>query len=889
MTLFEETLRRITCSSECDKQMEINKLLIMNCRKLYLLIKDFLNSSKNHLKKNLASIVKGITTSVLTVFVAVLVIPLVNNLISKHIEPYSVSLLDLDKRIFIFIDWSIIMLAILILAIAIYKFRNKKAWHFPTLLFNIFLFGGTIWGYESYVSEEWLQWDIFNTGITYSSLAINLLFTVLIVYFGLWSKFVWTQRKKEEDLSKVKQPNEKDYVYTGVTPIETEDEDILGRKIFARNLANWIVNLEVGKGACSIAINSPWGYGKTSFLNLIKEQLEKNDDFIIMEFSPWHFSPASDITKMFFSMLENEFKGINSRLSDFFEEYGDLLCDTELSFIQKIFKKEKDYKILMSEISNLLKNSRKRLVIIIDDFDRLISTEIQEVLRLIRGSANFPNFIFLTAFDKDYVQATLRESSYAITPQYIEKFFEHEYNLPKYSKKVLSDKIIEIANQFLKDEDQKTFYEYVSQDNSIFNKGYVFEPLGNLRGIYRWMNSISVKYRVLKSECVITDLADLELLNMLYPQIYNELEQDTETYLIAEHGANYTLWDETQTSDERFDWLRKNVHKNLKKTIIYTSIPDSNRADLDDILDRLLPKYSWHTYPKSFRDSNYTYRYFYQDLHINDMSDREFVEFISQPLEDVKEIISNDKDNIYLNRLWLHSKDQKIESHEVIKNLLHVMFFAMAYYGKYFDVEIVFKHLENLKLSEAESKKFLISLINENGYSFGLMSCYSLWNRNRYLWNKYLSNDDMNGILKNMIQYAIQEDLQYDQIKEAHIRTSILVQKETDNGKKEEEEYPLSEIEDIYKTYIAKSLVKILSNLIWENRNFGESTGEYYVSTDFTRYWNNWSDFESFCDINKIDISKNNDTVKEFKGFVEAYIINNRQPLKFKFNCIEIS
>lgn len=147
----------------------------------------------------------------------------------------------------------------------------------------------------------------------------------------------------------------------------------------------------------------------------------------------------------------------------------------------------------------------------------------------------------------------------------------------------------------------------------------------------------------------------------------------------------------------------------------------------------------------------------------------------------------------------------------------------------------------------------------------------------------------MNGILKNMIQYAIQEDLQYDQIKEAHIRTSILVQKETDNGKKEEEEYPLSEIEDIYKTYIAKSLVKILSNLIWENRNFGESTGEYYVSTDFTRYWNNWSDFESFCDINKIDISKNNDTVKEFKGFVEAYIINNRQPLKFKFNCIEIS
>ena len=172
--------------------------------------------------------------------------------------------------------------------------------------------------------------------------------------------------------------------------------------------------------------------------------------------------------------------------------------------------------------------------------------------------------------------------------------------LPIYSKKVLKGRIIEIAEQFMDEDDLYSFKEYVSQDNSLFNKGYVFEPLGNLRGIYRWMNSISVKYKVLRSECIITDLADLELLNMLFPKIYSALEQDTETYLIAEHGDNYTLWDETKVSENHLTWFNKNAHADLKKTKVYTDILESDRKDLDDILDRLLPKYSWHACPKSF-------------------------------------------------------------------------------------------------------------------------------------------------------------------------------------------------------------------------------------------------------------------------------------------------
>lgn len=117
----------------------------MNWEKLYRLIKRLFIPFKNFIKCNLISIIKGIATSVITVFLAILAIPLANNLIYKYIDPYTVSLLDLDKKIFIFIDWSIIILAFLTLSIAIYKLKDKKLWHFPALPFNILLFFGIIW------------------------------------------------------------------------------------------------------------------------------------------------------------------------------------------------------------------------------------------------------------------------------------------------------------------------------------------------------------------------------------------------------------------------------------------------------------------------------------------------------------------------------------------------------------------------------------------------------------------------------------------------------------------------------------------------------------------------------------------------------------------------
>ena len=51
----------------------------------------------------------------------------------------------------------------------------------------------------------------------------------------------------------------------------------------------------------------------------------------------------------------------------------------------------------------------------IDDFDRLTSEEIMEVLKLIDGNANFKNIIYIAAYDHEQMEKLLGES-------YIDKY-----------------------------------------------------------------------------------------------------------------------------------------------------------------------------------------------------------------------------------------------------------------------------------------------------------------------------------------------------------------------------------------------------------------------------------------------------------------------------------
>jgi hypothetical protein len=67
----------------------------------------------------------------------------------------------------------------------------------------------------------------------------------------------------------------------------------------------------------------------------------------------------------------------------------------------------------------------RRIVVFIDDLDRLEPTEIAEVLRLVRAVADFPNVIYVLSYDSNAVTSAL-EAVLEIEDgtEYLEKFIQ---------------------------------------------------------------------------------------------------------------------------------------------------------------------------------------------------------------------------------------------------------------------------------------------------------------------------------------------------------------------------------------------------------------------------------------------------------------------------------
>ena len=95
-------------------------------------------------------------------------------------------------------------------------------------------------------------------------------------------------------------------------PINTieEDKNGLNRANFAHNLSENIKNHfedDENNDCLVIGLMGEWGSGKTSLLNLTKQNL-KNSNIKIIEFNPWLYSSYNQLVEQFLDELINEIK-----------------------------------------------------------------------------------------------------------------------------------------------------------------------------------------------------------------------------------------------------------------------------------------------------------------------------------------------------------------------------------------------------------------------------------------------------------------------------------------------------------------------------------------------------------------------------------------------------
>ena len=66
-------------------------------------------------------------------------------------------------------------------------------------------------------------------------------------------------------------------------------------------------------------------------------------------------------------------------------------------------KSSKNLSAVKSELNILLRDIDTKIIIVIDDIDRLNNTEIRQIFQLVKSLADFPHTIYLLSFDKNVI------------------------------------------------------------------------------------------------------------------------------------------------------------------------------------------------------------------------------------------------------------------------------------------------------------------------------------------------------------------------------------------------------------------------------------------------------------------------------------------------------
>lgn len=191
--------------------------------------------------------------------------------------------------------------------------------------------------------------------------------------------------------------------YTDDAPINSHGDDRFGRWPFAERVAS-VIATRTDPTCIVLGIYGQWGDGKTSVLNMMVEALAHYDSVIVIPFNPWNFESEGQLIRAFFDTLSDAIgKSLTTRAEEigkFLGKYGSVLSLASLPFGvdagaatttigEKLSNVELDE--LKARVSKVLIEAGKRVIVFIDDIDRLDRGEVHAILKLIKLSASFHN------------------------------------------------------------------------------------------------------------------------------------------------------------------------------------------------------------------------------------------------------------------------------------------------------------------------------------------------------------------------------------------------------------------------------------------------------------------------------------------------------------------
>lgn len=338
--------------------------------------------------------------------------------------------------------------------------------------------------------------------------------------------------------------------FSSDSPIKKIADDKLGLEALSESIAKCILTIPSPNGNV-VAINGPWGAGKSSLVNLVIEDVKNlgNENLrpIVIRFNSWLYRTEEGVINGFFQEFRSrlkatlEEKGIDiGSLVPLIEQIASVTSiirpGLDLAFpsvvgailekasgavssaIKENSDETKSVEDLRRNLSKELKDLDKHILIVIDDIDRLSPEEALAVFRLIKSVGRLENVIYLLAYDRDVAERMIKKIYPSERKIYLEKIVQANFDLPELTN--LS--IISILEERFKSIFGATVLENSEHIYNTINS-IVIPEIKTPRDIHRLANIISVIYPSVKDHVDIADFIAIETFRLFRPNLYKEI------------------------------------------------------------------------------------------------------------------------------------------------------------------------------------------------------------------------------------------------------------------------------------------------------------------------------------------------------------------------------
>lgn len=466
-----------------------------------------------------------------------------------------------------------------------------------------------------------------------------------------------------------------------------EDGDDLKFAPYASRVAQGILNYSQDE-TFILSIEGEWGSGKTTLINFIKNEIknsEKKYNYRFIHFNPWLLTDIDQVVKLFFDELMKILISISfdaklkeDMIKDFKNFASLILPDSlrvDVGFVKVGYKpkdillpkSEKSLEEIKENINKYLKKLDKKIIIIIDDIDRLTDQETEFIFRLTKGIADFDNLIYILLYDKKVVTKSLEKFKSENGQKYLEKIVQYPLTIPKPHKTT-------IKNLLFKELDKILERLQAEQVDYIFNKEtwnqvhlVIEKYIKTVRDINQIVNIVSFEYPIIATEVNFTDFFIISLIKLKNHALYELIQNKPNDFFIDKHR--------TYKPEEEQKRILENFENNMKEF-----------RDFKDLLEIIFPIFSKYDYrPSGSHKTKYINNiyhfenYFSFSTSDDKMSMKEYYEikklFISSDFEAFEKLLleadKNQKSSYFID--MFKEFDEHIEQEEIENIFLNTL------------------------------------------------------------------------------------------------------------------------------------------------------------------------------------------------------------------------